>query len=53
VKWGPPSLEIVEGIPEVGNTLSDSFFATVRASALELGNASTHLENTHKITTYW
>ena len=26
VKWVPQSLEIVEGIPQVGNTFSNSFF---------------------------
>lgn len=34
VKWMPQSLEIEESVPQVENTFSNSFFGTVRASAL-------------------
>lgn len=34
MKWVPPSLDVVVGIAQVGNTFSSSLFATVRASTL-------------------
>ena len=54
MKWVPQSLAIVEGVLQVGNIFSNSFFATVKASALQQGKPSTHLENRHRvIRTYW
>ena len=39
VKWVPQLLEIMEGIPQVRHIFSNSFFATVRGSALWQGKA--------------
>lgn len=49
----PQSLEITEGMPSVGSLFSNSFFAIVRASSLQQGNAS-YPKNVKTIRrTYW
>ena len=50
VKGVPQSLEIVEGIPQMGNMLSNNFFFILRASALQEGKTSTDQENMHTTT---
>lgn len=37
----------MELIPQVGNTFSNGFFVTVRASASQQGEASTYPDNIH------
>lgn len=41
VQWVPQLLQIVKVIPQVGNTFSKNFFATVRVSALGQGEGFT------------
>ena len=52
VKGMPPSQKTVEGIPQVENTFSNNFFATVRASALQQGKTATDLEDVHTTRTH-
>src|SRR4029434_2289699 len=49
-KCEPLSDLIICGTPNVGIILLHNAFATVRASGVELGNTSTHLENASIIT---
>lgn len=49
VKRAPRSLEIIQDIPQVGNTFN-SLFPTVKAPVLWDGKASSLPENTHAIT---
>lgn len=48
VKWVPQSPEIVKVRPKLGSKFPKSFFATVKASALQQGEASIHLESTRQ-----
>lgn len=45
VKRVPPLLEIIDSLPQVGNTFSNGLFATVRTSVLQQVKVSIHPED--------
>jgi hypothetical protein len=47
MKWGPPSLMTIRGVPKHGNITSWNIFLECLESAAQHGNASTHLDTVH------